>query len=86
MATPSFKSLTNKQARVKVVDIGANPIDSAPPYAQLLRAGDADVVGFEPNSEALEKLNRMKGSNETYLPYALGDGETHTLHICGRWA
>jgi FkbM family methyltransferase len=79
---PSFKSLTQKNLRVKVVDIGANPIDSAPPYAPLLQAGDADVVGFEPNRNALAQLNRMKGPNETYLPYALGDGARHTLHMC----
>ena len=83
MAKPSLKSLINKRTRVKVVDIGANPIDSTPPYMQLLKAGDADVVGFEPNRDALEKLNRARGLNETYLPHALGDGATHTLHICG---
>jgi FkbM family methyltransferase len=82
MALPSFKSLTQENIRVKVVDIGANPIDSEPPYARLLKAGDADVVGFEPNRNALAQLHRMKGANETYLPYALGDGATHTLHMC----
>jgi FkbM family methyltransferase len=82
MAARSLKSLINESVRVKVVDIGANPIDSAPPYAGLLRAGDADVVGFEPNREALAILNTQKGPNETYLPHAVGDGRRHTLRLC----
>jgi FkbM family methyltransferase len=83
--TPSlrpFKELIGRTSRIKVVDVGANPIDGVPPYAPLLHAGDADVVGFEPNVEALAKLNARKGPTETYLPHAVGDGGPHTLHIC----
>jgi len=83
--TPDYlplKELVGRTTRIKVVDIGANPIDGTPPYAPLLRTGDADVVGFEPNPEALAKLNAMKGPTETYLPHAVGDGRPHTLHIC----
>jgi FkbM family methyltransferase len=57
-------------------------INGTPPYRDLLQAGDADVVGFEPNREALAKLNAAKGPNETYLRYAVGDGGRHTLHYC----
>jgi FkbM family methyltransferase len=78
----SFSTLTKTNARIKVVDIGANPIDGTPPYAPLLRAGDADVVGFEPNADALTRLNQIKGPHETYLPYAVADGARHTLHVC----
>jgi len=79
---PSFSSLTGHNVRIKVVDIGANPIDGDPPYACMLRADEAEVVGFEPNPEALARLNANKGENETYLPFAVGDGEKHTLHMC----
>lgn len=79
---PPFKTLTGVDERVKVVDIGANPIDSAPPYAPMLQNGIADVVGFEPNGEALATLNAQKGPFETYLPYAVGDGKRHTLRFC----
>jgi FkbM family methyltransferase len=78
----SLNTLINTNIRVKVVDIGANPLEGTPPYLALLQAGHADVVGFEPNPEALEKLNQMKGPHETYLPYAVADGGRHTLHFC----
>jgi FkbM family methyltransferase len=67
---------------VKIVDVGANPIDGEPSYGAMLRAGAAQVVGFEPNPEALAALERRKGPNETYLPHAVGDGGRHTLHYC----
>src|SRR5215468_7719910 len=80
---PSFKALTDRHVRIKVVNIGANPVDEdQPPYAPLLAAGDADVVGFEPNRRALDELNAKKGPCETYLPFAVGDGGRHTLNIC----
>lgn len=79
---PTFKALTEAAVRVKVLDVGANPIDSATPYESLLQNGDADVVGFEPNGEALATLNEQKGPFETYLPHAVGDGKRHTLRFC----
>jgi FkbM family methyltransferase len=82
-AIPSFRALTDRRVRIKAVNIGANDGDGhAPPYAGLLAAGDADVVGFEPNRKALAELNARKGPCETYLPYAIGDGGRHTLNIC----
>ena len=81
-AARSFSALTRIDARIKVVDIGASPIDGAPPYAALLRAGHADVIGFEPNASELTRLNRMKGPHETYLPHVIGDGAPHTLYTC----
>lgn len=70
------------RVRVKVVDIGANPIDSEPPYIGMLRRGDAEVVGFEPNPEALAVLDARKGPLERYFPHAVGDGGRHVLHLC----
>lgn len=78
----SFKALVGIDVPVRVVDIGANMIESEPPYAPLLRAGSAEVVGFEPNPEALDRLNKIKGPCETYLPHAVGDGGRHLLHFC----
>ncbi len=65
-----------------VVDIGANPIDNDRPYAALLAEGLCQLTGFEPHSAALERLVAKAGAHERYLPFALGDGEVHTLNIC----
>jgi len=78
----SFHAVTGADCPIKVVDIGANPIDGTPPYATLLRAGWADVVGFEPDPAALARLNATKGPRETYLPYAVADGGRHLLRFC----
>ncbi len=83
MPVPPFRALTGGETpRAKVIDIGANPIDADPPYAAMLRAGDAEVVGFEPNPSALAVLDSRRGPLERYFPHAIGDGERHTLHIC----
>lgn len=81
-AAPTFNELTGQTLRVKVVDIGANPIDSEPPYAGMLRSGAAEVVGFEPNPDALAVLDARRSPLERYFPYAVGDGRRHTLKIC----
>ncbi len=66
----------------RVVDIGANPIDGDPPYLPMLKDGLCHITGFEPQLDALATLLRRKGPLESYLPYAIGDGEMHTLNIC----
>lgn len=78
----ALHDLLSLTTRLKCVDVGANPIDEAAPYSGLLAAGHADVVGFEPNLEALAELERRKGPHETYLPHAVGDGGRHTLRLC----
>jgi FkbM family methyltransferase len=65
-----------------VVDIGANPIDSDPPYKSLLENRLCRVCGFEPQTAALAELNSRKSDLETYLPYVVGDGKFATLKVC----
>ncbi|MBL8700844.1 MAG: FkbM family methyltransferase [Alphaproteobacteria bacterium] len=79
---PSLHAILNIDCPIKIVDIGANPIDGPAPYAPLLGTGHASVVGFEPNLESLAKLNERKGPNDVYLPHAVGDGQRHTLRHC----
>lgn len=67
---------------IDVVDVGANPIDGEPPYRPLLDAGLGRVTGFEPQPQALAELRRRAGPHERYLPYAVGDGRSHTLFCC----
>lgn len=74
--------LLGLQDRTRVVDIGASPIDGMPPYKGLLDAGLCHVTGFEPQPEQLARLNQLKGQQELYLPYVLGDGAMHSLQVC----
>ena len=48
----------------------------------MLTAGEICLVtGFEPQKNALKKLNDAKGKLERYLPYAVGDGSEKVLNI-----
>lgn len=77
-----LQDLLSPEKLTTIVDIGANPIDGDPPYIQMLKRGLCQVVGFEPQQNALQELLQNKGPLETYLPYGIGDGEEHTLYCC----
>jgi FkbM family methyltransferase len=65
-----------------VVDVGANPINSSPPYKPLLEKRLCRVLGFEPQPTALAMLNSQKTDLETYLPDVIGDGNAGLLKVC----
>jgi FkbM family methyltransferase len=82
-ADDPLATLLRPERLIEVVDVGASPYDGGdPPYKSLLNKGLCGVTGFEPDAGALAILNEKKGPNETYLPYAVGDGQEATLHIC----
>jgi FkbM family methyltransferase len=66
----------------EVVDIGANPIDGDPPYKSMMLQNLCRVTGFDPHPAAIAQLAKRKGPQETYLPYAVGDGGEYALNIC----
>ncbi|WAC90867.1 FkbM family methyltransferase [Mycobacterium sp. Aquia_213] len=78
----AFWNLIAPQRLTEVVDVGANPIDTEPPYTSMLAAGLCRVTGFEPQLEALQTLQQNQGLHERYLPYVVGDGGAHTLNVC----
>jgi hypothetical protein len=78
----SISSLLSIQELIDVVDIGANPIDGVPPYKPLLDSRLAHIYGFEPNPNALAKLNSQKGPNETYFSNAVYNGKEQELKVC----
>ena len=84
MAAPAdlLLEILRPERLTAVVDIGANPIDGDPPYKQLLAKRLCNVVGFEPQLEALASLDARKSELERYFPYVLGDGEKGSLRIC----
>jgi len=66
------------------VDVGANPIGNPRDpvlYQGLIEHGLCELWGFEPQEEAFSKLLETKRDNEHYLPYAVGQGGSATLHI-----
>ena len=65
-----------------IVDIGANLIEGEPSYKAMLEAGLCEVIGFEPQPEALATLRESATAKETYLPYVVADGQEGTLRIC----
>lgn len=82
MTTDTLHALLAPARTTEVVDVGANPIDGEPPYRAMLAAGLCHVTGFEPQPEALRKLQHNQGPLERYLSWAVGDGREHTLQVC----
>jgi len=79
----SLADLLAPERITSVADIGANPIDGTPPYKPMLQKRLCRLIGFEPQLDALAKLNSKKSDLETYLPYAVSDGKEHILGVCG---
>ncbi len=79
-----FHDLFSELPPINIVDIGAHPLTELDPpiYQTLLKGGFARVIGFEPERTGLTELNRTKGPHETYLPYVIGDGQTHEFKGC----
>jgi len=80
--TSALTGLLRPARLTQVIDIGANPIDGDPPYKPMLSAGLCQVIGFEPQEKAYQKLLAQAGPNERYLRHVLGDGSRHVLNVC----
>jgi FkbM family methyltransferase len=78
----SVSDILDLNERLDIVDIGANPIDGEPPYKKLLDEKLVNLIGFEPNEDALMRLNKMKSVNETYIGKAVYDGTKQELKLC----
>jgi len=78
----SFSNATGLSPKQKVVDVGAYQIAGDPVYAPLLADPKTELIGFEPNPDALAALRGSQGSGRVFLPFAVGDGRRRTLHIC----
>jgi FkbM family methyltransferase len=82
LATDPLIEILRPERLTAVVDIGANPIESDPPYKTMLQRRLCRVIGFEPQPDALAALQARKSDLETYLPYIIGDGSPSKLRIC----
>ena len=65
-----------------IVDIGAADMaDGIPPsYQKLIDLEIAKIIGFEPNQDACDDLNKRSEKNSLYLPYFIGNGENATFY------
>lgn len=78
----SISDIIGEPQPIRIVDVGANPIERPAPYRPLLDRGLARVVGFDPHPAAVRRLSELKGPWETYLPLAVGDGTERLLYVC----
>ena len=69
---------------VHVVDIGANPIEGDAPYKRLLAQGNARVTGFEPQPEALARLNAAKSASPRDTAYAAALTDSAYCSVLGQ--
>jgi len=68
---------------IGIVDVGASSLaNETEPYAPLVAAGLAHVIGFEPDAKALDKLRNAhrNGGTHRYLPHFVGDGADAVFH------
>ncbi|MDF1838333.1 MAG: FkbM family methyltransferase [Planctomycetota bacterium] len=75
-------SLFDDLPGLKLLDIGASPIDGEPPYQALYDGGRAELVGFEPDPHQFQALLDLAMPRAIFLPHALGDGKPGELKIC----
>nr|MCW2729126.1 FkbM family methyltransferase [Aeromicrobium sp.] len=69
----------------RVIDIGAQLIgDGTHAYTPLVAFTPLDVIGFDPLADRMTERASSESAGAgslTLLPYAIGDGASHTLHI-----
>ncbi|MGB8700647.1 MAG: FkbM family methyltransferase [Thermosynechococcaceae cyanobacterium] len=77
--------LLQLQDGIRCIDCGALAVEGEQKqtWTLLAEAGYAEVIGFEPLKEACDQLNSAPDLPKSikYLPYAIGDGKTHTLRV-----
>ena len=65
--------------QINILDIGA-AMTERPSYQSLVDAGRARIIGFEPNVEECDRLNREYGKPHRFFPYFIGDGRPAIFH------
>ncbi|MEK6749847.1 MAG: FkbM family methyltransferase [Pseudomonadota bacterium] len=78
----SIFELADDLPPIKIIDIGAMKLQGDPKshIFDNLKAHGAQFVGFEPVAAECAKLNEHASPSEINLPYAIGDGNTHTFY------
>jgi protein O-GlcNAc transferase len=77
----SLYELLPRLSPLRVLDIGARDDPEHPPrHAELVDAGTARVIGFQPNEAECAALNRKYGPPHQFLPQVVGRGGPATFH------
>ena len=66
---------------IMICDIGAAPIDKTEFIDELFNNTNCELIGFEPNEEEFNKLEK-NNPRKTFYDYAIGDGSEKYLNIC----
>ena len=66
---------------IYICDIGASLIDKTDFIDNLYNNSNCKIIGFEPNIEEFNKLEK-KNPNKNYYNYAIGDGSEKILNVC----
>ena len=66
---------------IKICDIGASPKDKTKFIEELFISTNSTLIGFEPNNDEFEKLEK-DNSRKKYYNFAIGDGKEKILNIC----
>ena len=64
-----------------ICDIGAALIDKTEFIDELFNNTNSELIGFEPNEEEFNKLEK-NNPRKTFYDYAIGDGSEKYLNIC----
>ena len=64
-----------------ICDIGASPIDKTEFIDELFNNTNSKLIGFEPNEEEFNKLEK-NNPRKIFYDYAIGDGSEKYLNIC----
>jgi FkbM family methyltransferase len=69
--------------KLKVVDVGALPVDgNEEVYQDLLDRDLCEVVAFEPDAALCERLNGESDGSRKFFPYFIGDGQECDFRVC----
>jgi FkbM family methyltransferase len=81
MARFSLYDLMPALPPIRVLDVGAlDDTRYPPPYAALVAAGRAQLIGFEPDLAGCMTLNRKYGAPHKFLPLFAGAGGPARYH------
>ena len=66
---------------IQICDIGASPVDKTDFIEELLMNTNSNLIGFEPNNNEFEKLDK-DNPKKKYYNFGIGDGTKKILNIC----